>query len=80
MEKRLTRSQHDRMIAGVAGGLAEYMNLDPVIIRFLFVLLTISTGWGILLYIILALIMREEDVPTAKANAFDDEEIIIKDA
>ena len=80
MEKQLTRSQTDRMIAGVAGGLAEYMNIDPVIVRLLFVLLILSTGWGILLYIILALLMPEVGVPAAKANAFDDEEIVIKDA
>ena len=37
-ESRLTRSETDKMIAGVCGGLAEYLNLDPVWVRLLFVL------------------------------------------
>lgn len=53
--KRLYRSKRDSMLGGVAGGLAEYFNIDPTIVRLLFVLLTfVTVGFpAILLYIIL---------------------------
>lgn len=80
-EKRLVRSQHDRMLFGVAAGIAEYLNIDPAIVRLLFVLLTLAGGHGVLIYLVLALIMPEGDVAVGKANAFDEEEeIVIKDA
>lgn len=77
-EKRLVRSTNDRMLFGVAGGLANYLNIDPVLVRLAFVLLTLAHGWGLIIYVILAIIMREaETVPAGKANGFDDEEIVI---
>ena len=57
MEKRLMRSQNDRMVAGVAAGLAEYFSIDPAIVRLLFVLLTVMGGHGLLIYLILWLVM-----------------------
>ena len=64
--KPLTRSLNDRMVAGVCGGLAKYMGMDPTVIRLIFVLLFFVTGPGILLaYIIMMLIVPEE--PTVKA-------------
>lgn len=42
--KRLYRSSNDRMLAGVAGGLAEYFNMDPTVVRLLFVLLALVTA------------------------------------
>lgn len=60
---QLVRSQNDRMCLGVAGGLAEYTNIDPVIIRLAFVLTTLYAGGvGLLVYLILALLMPEEHV------------------
>lgn len=58
--KKLTRSI-DRKIGGVCGGLAEYFELDPTLVRVVYVLLTIfSVGFpGVLLYIILLLLMPE---------------------
>jgi len=51
--KRLYRSNKNRMIAGVCGGLAEYFNIDPTIVRLIWVLLTLmSVGAGVLAYII----------------------------
>lgn len=47
----LHRSATNYVIAGVAGGLGEYFNIDPLVIRILFILLTIFGGSGILLYI-----------------------------
>jgi phage shock protein C len=58
-EKRLVRPTTDRMIAGVAAGLANYMNMDPTIVRLLFVLLGLAGGPGILIYIIMWIVMPE---------------------
>jgi len=79
-EKRFVRRKDDRMIFGVASGIAAYLNIDPVIIRLAFVLLTLAGGHGLLAYLILAIIMPEEDHSVATANAFDEEEIVIKEA
>lgn len=62
MEHRLYRSRKERIVAGVAGGLGEYLGIDPVVVRLLFVLLALATGWGVLLYIILAIIVHEAPV------------------
>ena len=78
-EKQLLRSQEDRMIFGVAGGIAEYLNVDPVLVRLFFAILALSTGWGFVIYILLAILMKEE-APVAKANSFDPEEIVIKES
>ena len=54
MKKRLYRSTDDKMIAGVCGGLAEYFNIDPVIVRIIAFALLLPGGLpGILPYIIL---------------------------
>ena len=57
MTKKLYRSESDRMIAGVCGGLAEYFNIDSSIVRLLFVLIVMYGGSGILVYIILWIIL-----------------------
>lgn len=54
---RLFRSEKDRVIGGVAGGLGEYFNTDPTLIRLLFVLFAFIHGSGVLLYIILWIIL-----------------------
>lgn len=59
--KRLTKSATDKVFCGVAAGIADYLAIDPVLIRLLFVILTISGGSGILIYIVLCLIVPEED-------------------
>lgn len=60
MEKRLYRSRSNRMIWGVCGGLAEYFDLDPTIVRIIAVLLIFANGLGILAYIILAIVVPLE--------------------
>jgi phage shock protein C len=57
--KRLYRSKKERMIAGVCGGLGEYLNVDPTIIRLVWVLLAFS-GAGIIAYIIAWIIVPEK--------------------
>ncbi|MCA9976691.1 MAG: PspC domain-containing protein [Anaerolineales bacterium] len=69
MDKRLTRSNSDKMVGGVAAGLADYLNIDPVIVRLIFVLLTLKSGVGPMLYLILWLLMPEaEDELTEKVK------------
>ena len=59
--KRLSRSQKDRMICGVCGGIANYFNIDPTLVRLAFVLIAMGAGSGILAYIIAAIIIPDED-------------------
>lgn len=49
--KRLTRSASDRVLAGVCGGLADYLDVDPLFIRLAWILMVVAGGFGILLYI-----------------------------
>ena len=58
--KQLTRSTNNRMIAGVCAGLGDYLNIDPTVVRLLFVLGFFLTGPGILVaYLIMAIIVPE---------------------
>ena len=58
MTQRLYRSQVDRMLTGVAGGMAEYLRVDPVIVRMLWVVAVfLSSGVGLLVYLALAIVM-----------------------
>jgi phage shock protein C len=60
MEKRLCRSTINKKIWGVCGGLGEYFNIDPTIIRLCWLMLVLAFGTGVLLYIIAAIIMPNE--------------------
>ena len=59
-EKRLMRSNTDKKLAGVCGGLAEYLDVDSTFVRLAFVLLRLYFGNGLLLYIIAYLVMPED--------------------
>ncbi|MCA9866736.1 MAG: PspC domain-containing protein [Anaerolineales bacterium] len=59
-EKRLTRVEDGRMIAGVCAGLANYLGVDATVVRLIFVLLALFAAGGVLLYLILWLIMPME--------------------
>ncbi|MCG3164610.1 MAG: hypothetical protein POELPBGB_00369 [Bacteroidia bacterium] len=56
MQKKLQRS-NDSKIFGVCGGLGEYFDIDPTIIRIVFLVALVTFGTGLLLYLILALVM-----------------------
>lgn len=58
-QKRLYRSRENRMICGVCGGIADYFNVDPTLIRLVLVLLA-CTGSGILAYFIAAIIIPDQ--------------------
>jgi phage shock protein C len=60
MARRLYRSQTDRMIAGVCGGLGEYLSIDPIFIRLFFVLLVLGQGAGVLIYLILWFVLPSQ--------------------
>ena len=60
MNRRLYRCTHDRRIAGVASGVAEYFDVDPTIVRILWVLSIFFGGLGLLLYIAMAIIVPLE--------------------
>lgn len=59
-KKRLFRSMNDRMIGGVCGGLGRYLDIDPSIIRLIFILMTLFGGHGVLVYLILCLVIPSE--------------------
>ena len=60
MEKRLYRSRTDKKLTGVCGGLGEYLNMDPTIIRLIWVLISLAAGSGLIAYLICALVIPEK--------------------
>lgn len=71
MNKKLYRSRQNKIIGGVCGGIGKYFDIDPVLIRLLFVLITLYNGAGLILYIILLIMLPLEP--------FNPDEIEIKD-
>ncbi|MDD6275531.1 MAG: PspC domain-containing protein [Clostridia bacterium] len=63
MKKKLYKSKTDKKISGVCGGIAEYFGIDSTIVRLIYALISLfSSGFpGIIVYIILALVMPEQD-------------------
>lgn len=72
--KRLYRSKKDRMIAGVCAGLADYFEIDPVLVRALFVGAVFMGGMGIVIYVLLAVITPEEGTPTTQSDSVSGEQ------
>ena len=68
MEKRLYRNRSERMIWGVCGGLANYFDMDPTIVRIIFVLLALANGVGIVVYIIMAIVVPLEGSKVATSK------------
>lgn len=62
MERRLYRSQDNRMIGGVCGGLGAYLGIDATIVRLFFVLLAFGNGIGIPIYLLLWIVMPPDDL------------------
>lgn len=62
MRERLFRSRKYRILGGVAGGLAEYFKIDPVITRILFIAFTLTHGIGVVVYVILWIIVPDEPI------------------
>lgn len=75
--KKLYRSKTDRVIFGVCGGLGEYFEIDPILIRIIFILLAFSGGSGVIIYLLLAVIIPEGKEQNGKAKKLDE---VIEDA
>jgi len=59
MEKRLVRNVQDKKLGGVCAGLADYFNMDPMLVRVLWILFTLAGGSGVIAYAILYFILPE---------------------
>ena len=60
MKKRLYKSSTDKKVCGVCGGIANYFDVDPTVIRLIWVIFTLVGGSGLIAYIIAATIMPDE--------------------
>ncbi len=60
VKKRLYRSREERRIAGVCGGIADYLAVDPTLVRIFWALLALAGGPGVLLYLLMAVVVPEE--------------------
>ncbi len=67
MNSQFARSKTDRMIGGVCGGLARYFNIDPTIVRLVFVLAVLLGGASPLIYLVLWVVMPEEQAAASVA-------------
>lgn len=70
MNKRLYKSNENKMIDGVCGGIAEYFNIDPTLVRLAWVLFCAMGGSGFLAYIIAALIIPRSTERKKEAEAW----------
>ena len=76
MNKKLYRSQRDKMLAGVCGGLGSYLAIDPTFIRIFFIILVLADGIGIFIYLVLWVIMpREDRIDADTGISFEADEI-----
>ena len=62
MEKKLYKSNQNKMIDGVCGGIAEYFGIDPTVVRLIWALFSLMGGCGVLAYIIAAIIIPRNPV------------------
>ncbi|MCK9212313.1 MAG: PspC domain-containing protein [Ignavibacteriaceae bacterium] len=74
MTKRLYRSRTEKMIAGVAGGIAQYLDIDPVFVRIAFVCLVFFSGAGLIIYFVSAIIIPKEELVGTTQPAEEPEE------
>lgn len=59
---KLYKSNMNKKLCGVCGGIGEYFNVDPTIVRLIFVILGLWSGSGVILYIIASLLIPEEGI------------------
>ncbi|HUW60086.1 MAG TPA: PspC domain-containing protein [Candidatus Bathyarchaeia archaeon] len=69
--KKLYRSRTDTKVAGVLGGVSDYLETDSTLVRVAFLLLTVFTGFvpGVVFYVIAAIIMPQEPYPDTRGGA-----------
>ena len=67
--RTLTRSTTDRKISGVSGGLASYLGVDPLLIRIGFVVTALTSGVGLVAYVVMMALVPSDDALSAPAPA-----------
>jgi len=77
MNKKLYRSNSDKMFAGVCAGIGEYFDLDSTLVRLAFVLLSLAYGGGIIAYIVCAIIVPER--PAGETYTREEADVYDKD-
>jgi phage shock protein PspC (stress-responsive transcriptional regulator) len=68
MNKTLYRTEKDKMIGGVCGGLGRYFDLDPTLVRLIFAVIFFGYGAGVMIYILLWIIMPSEEMLEERKN------------
>lgn len=76
--KQLVRPKENRQVAGVAAGLANYFGIDVTLVRLIFLVSLLTTFPGVMAYIILWIVMPEEDYVATPSGDFDPDEIIVE--
>lgn len=71
MERRLYRSQQDKRLFGICGGISRFLGIDSTLVRAGVVILTVCTGVPVLIYVLLAMIMPKEPSWSFAAEGFD---------
>ena len=72
--KRLYRSIRDRQIAGVCGGIADYFNVDPILVRIVFIIVALAGGSGVLAYFILWIVVPRDPEPWVQPDQQPDDQ------
>jgi phage shock protein PspC (stress-responsive transcriptional regulator) len=67
VQKKLALSRRDKKIAGVCGGFAEYLELDPTLVRLLWLMMALVVGWGVVAYLVAWIVMPQETEATPAA-------------
>ncbi|GBD90514.1 DNA-binding transcriptional activator PspC [bacterium BMS3Abin04] len=71
MSEKLYRARRNKIISGVCAGLGDYLNVDPVIVRIIFIIFAFIHGLGLLVYIIMWIIVPEEPIENLYPNEND---------
>ncbi len=73
-KKKLYRSQKEKMLGGVCGGIAQYFGIDPTLIRLIFVIIFFAEGAGFLAYVVAWIIIPEEPEEVSPKNSIQNKE------
>jgi phage shock protein C len=73
MNGRMYRSKTDRFLGGVCGGLGRYLGFDSTVVRLIFLLLIFGTGWGVVLYLALWILLPAEGSPAPSSTDMGDQ-------
>lgn len=71
MSEKLYRARRNKVISGVCAGLGDYLNIDPVIVRIIFIIFAFIHGLGLLVYVIMWIIVPEEPIENLYPNGDD---------